>query len=518
MLTDDVSYQLSAAYSHSEGGFESRDAAIHKTKLAFAGYGGADCPAYLANDESIVTNGAVAGQGNCEWFNPFSTGIEAGYWGQYPNPNYVEGSENSQALLEWIDDSWWQKGENDLFTVDLVFQQSVENIDLAYGFQVRHNQVEQDPGDLNNLEINPCRVPGYMDCQNKTGLHSFLGASTPYDLDQTVYAAFGEAAVSLNADTVVQIGARYENYGSEKETFDPKLSVQYYITDRLSFRGSVQTTFRGPTPNDLDPGSATALAYVPATIAFKAIDTTGNPDLDPESAFTYNFGLVFSGDNLTASVDYWAFDFENPIMVQSYNQIADAYAAGGASKEAVQAQVTCVGGVTDGSCIPFNIERIQANIVNGPRTETSGLDFYTDYRWDLDGAQVNLGLEGSYTFRYDVDAYYINGVKVADAFEAAGYYNFLNGVRPMPDLKMRAHANLAIGNMHNVVAYVNYISSYEDRRTDPLIQAAGGEVDSHTTIDLHYTARFMGDTLSFTVSALNVTDEEPPVAYGDLMY
>ncbi len=517
MVTEDVAYTASIAYSHSEGGFGNVDASIANTKLAFNGYGGAGCGAYLDNNENIVANGATPGAGGCEWFNPFSTGIQAGYWGQFVNPNYVPGSETSQALQDWIDEEWQQYGENTLITGDVVFQQSVENIDVAYGLQVRYTQSEQDPGDINNLELNPCRVPGYMDCQNKTGLHSFLGASTPYDLDQTVYAAFAEAAFELGANTVIQAGVRYENYGTEKETFDPKLSVQYHITDELSFRASLQTTFRGPTPNDVSPGSATALAYVGATIAFKAIDTVGNPNLDPESAFTYNFGLVYSGDNLNASIDYWAFDFENPIIVESYEQIANAYAAGGASKEAVQDQVTCQGGVTDGSCAVSGLERIRVNIVNGPRTETSGIDIFVDYAMELGGAQVNLGVEGTYTMRYDVDSYSINGVKVADAFEAAGYYNFENGVRPIQDLKLRGHALVQLGDMHSILAYVNYISDYDDRRAG-VQPFNGGTIDSQTTLDLHYTIHLLDDSLSLTVSAINATDEDPPVAYGDLMY
>jgi outer membrane receptor protein involved in Fe transport len=516
-LTDDISYVVSAAYSHSEGGFESLDANIANTKLAFNGYGGEGCGAFLNPDESIDPNGAVPGVGNCGWFNPFSSSIESGYWGQFPNPNFDPDNVNSQALQDWIDEDWEQEGENDLFTLEVVFQQSVENIDVAYGLQYRRNDVKQDPGDLNNTLINPCRVPGYMDCENKTGLHSFLGSSTPYDLDQDVWAGFGEAAIELSDRLVVQVGARYENYGAENETFDPKLSVQYHISDNLSFRGSVQTTFRGPTPNDLSPGSATALSFVGATLAFKAIDTVGNPDVEPEEAFTYNLGLVWSGDDLTASIDYWAFDFDNPIIVESFNQLAAAYAAGGESKAAVQDQITCQGGRTDGSCSAAGIERIQANIVNGPRTETSGFDIFVDYAMDLGGFPINVGLEGSYTLRYDVDAYYKGNVKVASSFEAAGFYNFDNNVRPIQDYKLRTHLNVGIGDNMNALLYVNHISDYEDQRAS-VVALGGTDIDSQTTVDLHFTANLLDDALSVTLSGINIGDEEPPLAFGDLMY
>ncbi len=515
-INDDVGYSVAIAYSHSEGGFESLDASIANTKLAFNGYGGEGCGATLNNDESISANGAVPGQGNCGYFNPFSSAIESGYYGQFPNANYEAEFANSQELQNWIDEDWKQFGENDLITAEFVLQQSVENIDIAYGMQIRHNEVKQDPGDLNNTALNPCRVPGYTDCVNKTGLHSFLGSSTAYDLDQTVYAGFAEAAIELTESFTATVGVRYEDYGHGKDTFDPKLSVQYHINDNLSLRGSVQTTFRGPSPNDLDEGSSTALSFVLSTLAFKAIDTTGNPDLDPESAFTYNFGAVYSSESLNASIDYWAFEFENPIVVESFGQLADAYAAGGAAKEAVQSQITCQGGIRDGSCTSAGIERIQANIINGPETETDGIDFYVDYAMDVGGSQVNIGLEGTYTLSYDVDAYYKGGVLIADAYEAAGYYNFVNGQRPIQDLKSRAHINVGIGASMNALLYINYISDYDDQRTD--LPNGDTGIDSQTTMDFHFTASLMDDALSLTASVINLSDEEPPIAYGDLMY
>lgn len=515
---NEIGYTVNVAYSHSEGGYSSRDASIAKTALAFAGYGGEGCGATLNDDETIATNGAVAGAGNCEYYNPFSTGIESGYWGQFPNPNYVPGSENSQALQDWIDDEWDVFGENDLFTADVIFQQSVENIDLAYGLQYRYNAVKQKADDIANLEVNPCRVEGYMGCANQTGLHSFLAAASPYDLDQTVYAAFAEANLAMSENLNINLGIRYENYGSGSDTFDPKLAIQYHFTDNLSLRATVQTTYRAPDPNQRDTGSATALAFLNSALAFKAIDTTGNPDLDPESAFTYNLGLVYSSDNFQATVDYWSFDFKNPIITESYEQLAAAYAAGGLAKEAVQEQITCQGGVNDGSCLASGIERIQANIVNGASTQTDGIDFYTNYSMMVSDMALNFGLEGTYTLHYDVDAYSVNGVQIAEGFEAAGFYNSGNSVRPIQDLKMRAHANLSVNEYLNALLYVNYTSDYDDRRA--AVQSVFGtdSIDSHTTYDLHLSTNLMDDSLSLTASLINATDEDPPVAYGDLMY
>ena len=513
-LTEDVDYTLNMAYSRSEGGYSSRDASIEKTKLAYLGYGGEGCGATLNPDESVSPNGAIAGQGNCSYFNPFSTAIESGYFGQFVNPNYDPSVANTQAMQDWIDDEWKVRGENELFTADIVLQQSLGSADIAYGFQYRQNDVSQGVEDTANVNVNPCRVTGYMDCVSRTGLHSFLAAGSPYELDQTVYAVFAEAYIPLSENLEASVGLRYEDYGSGSDTLDPKVSLLYQLSESVSLRASAQTTFRAPDPNQLDPSAATALAYVAPAVAFKAIDTTGNPNLEPESVFTYNVGFVYSGDNLSATLDYWYFDFDNPIITEAYGQLVAAYAAGGAAQAAVQAQITCQSGVADGSCAASGIERINTFIINGPRLESDGVDFFLGYQSDA-GTPFSLGLEGSYTLGNKVGDYYKGDVLIAAGEETAGYYNFNNTARPIPELRARAFATLGVTSALSLSAYVNHSDSVKDRRTN--LPEGVDSVDDFTTVDIHVNID-VDESLAVTLSAINAGDEMPPVAYGDLMY
>jgi iron complex outermembrane receptor protein len=521
-VNDEVDYTVNMAYSRSKGGYGSRDASIEKTKLAYLGYGGEGCGATLNPDETVSANGAVAGQGNCQYYNPFSTAIESGYFGQFVNPNYDASVANSQALQDWIDDEWDVRGKNELFTADVVFQQSFDGADIAYGVQYRRNDVSQGVDDIANINVNPCRVTGYMDCENRTGLHSFLAAGSPYSLDQTVYAAFAEASLSVGENLDANIGVRYENYGSGSDTVDPKVSLQYRFSDAFSLRASAQTTFRAPDPNQLDPSASTALQYVAQTIAFKAIDTTGNPDLDPESVFTYNIGLVLSTDNFNATVDYWYFDFDNPIITEAYTQLAAAYAAVDADdtaanralREAVQDQITCQGGAAAGSCAASGIERINPYIVNGPRLQTDGIDFFVGYEFDA-GMPVSIGVEGSYTLSNKVGDYAKGDVVIAASEETAGYYNFNNTARPIPKLRARAFATMGVTSDMSVSAFLNHSGSVDDRRGN--LPEGVNSVDAFTTVDLHVNYD-VNENLAVTVSAINAGDEEPPIAYGDLMY
>ena len=119
----------------------------------------------------------------------------------------------------------------------------------------------------------------------------------------------------------------------------------------------------------------------------------------------------------------------------------------------------------------------------------------------------------SHTIDYNVDKYIKNGVKIADSFDGAGYLNAGRGVRPLPDLKGRAFVEYGWGNQ-NALLYLNHITSYEDERGTDF----GRTVDSQTTYDFHYQLFFLNQAAKVTFSAINLTDEDPPLARVGLNY
>lgn len=342
-----------------------------------------------------------------------------------------------------------------------------------------------------------------------------MSGGRPVDEDQDVHSLFFETALNISENLDIQLAVRYEDYG-DSDTFDPKLSGRYDVTDWLTLRGAVQTTFRGPDLDATAESRVTALSFVGPTAAFKAIDIVGNPDVQPEEAFTWNIGAVMNPmENLTVTLDYWTFDFENPIVVESFNDLVNAYVAGGAAKEAVQSQIFCTGGTNDGSCEGAAIERIEVQTINGPSLETSGIDLFVDYLVEAGPGMFNFGLDLSHTLEYEIDDYVKGGVLVADSFDGAGFLNAGRSARPLPDLKGRARFEYTMGN-HNASLFVNYTNSYDDERTGLVGQ--GVSVDSHTTFDLHYQVRLMKEKLRLNLSATNLTDEDPPLARVDLNY
>ena len=135
------------------------------------------------------------------------------------------------------------------------------------------------------------------------------------------------------------------------------------------------------------------------------MDLTGNTNLDPEEATTYNVGFVtdFGDDRWVATLDYYDFDFKNPIIAENHQQLMNAYAGGGASKAAVQSQI--YGGTNlqnDGSFAASSVGRITANYVNGPATTVNGIDLYIKYEDDYANGVISAGLEANYVAKYSV--------------------------------------------------------------------------------------------------------------------
>ena len=59
--------------------------------------------------------------------------------------------------------------------------------------------------------------------------------------------------------------------------------------------------------------------------------------------------------------------------------------------------------------------------------------------------------------------------------------------------------------------YGNNSSKYRDERDNV-------NVDDQNTLDLHYQYSFLDEAARVTVSAINFTDEQPPLARVDLNY
>jgi len=467
---------------------------------AMNGLGGPNCD----------TASGTPGVGACLWFNPFST--------RFTNPALANDPSIEQFMRSTSDID--QTAE--LLVFDAVFSRDLFDIGAgtvqgAFGFQYRDESLDVN----RNLEAT---IPGTF---------VFQGGGVEIDESQDVYALFGELAVPLADSLEAQVALRYEDYGSGiGDTLDPKLALLWTVNDILSFRGSVSTTFRAPSLHQRFNQETNLIAFgdvpkgggAPLT-GFKGAETTGNPNLVPETATTFNVGLVVAGtENFHLTLDYWNIDFEDLIAVESPQ-----------TKVAIE-NALCVDRTPDcrdpdifrnavaGEDPDDNLQhsgeisRIIVPFINAPTVETDGLDIAASYSIDMaGGSQFSLGLDASYMFSYDIGGVpgVVGGEVMNVTIDAVGNRNESNIGSPLP--QWRANFTLGWDNDQNSArVIVRHIDDYTDDKTPA--QTFNSVIASWTTVDLHYNYTLPNERTTLSLNLTNIADKDPPFADQDLNF
>ena len=535
----DTHWDAGVNYSRARGNLNLPAVYTDRIFRAFRGFGGPNCGVGVTADRTSPAGmalgplgGAVAGQGPCMYYNPFSNAIQ---FSEQPgaalqntaNPDYVAGLANSEELRLWLNDEVDLSSTSGLFVADVTLNGNlVEDVaDFAIGYQYRAMQAEGDPNDPGDVTVNPCPVAGDTGCGpgDRFGPYLFTNVHRPYDANQQVQRLFGELAVRIGPRIDTQIAANYEFYdvgGRRVDSFDPKVGWRLQVAESLdyslSFRGSVQTTFRTPSLDDLNTSPLTTLEWIPETGAYQAVDRFGHPDLLPERAFTYNAGVVlFLKGGVEATVDYWRYNFENVIGSMPYDAVSSLYASGDeATRAAVAPFIICPGGrasdlAAADRCDAQNLQRIQIDLVNWPGLTTSGIDTHLAARTDAGPGQLSLSWDSTYTLRYDTKELRLEDTDLIlkEEQEAAGYLNFAHPIAvPLPRWKSRWSASYG-WSAYRLASYLNYMSAYEDRGDDTIVP----RIEPFLTWDMSLRWR-LPRGMNLMLYGMNLTGRIPPWA------
>jgi iron complex outermembrane receptor protein len=540
-LTDAIDLTAGGTFSDYHRWFTVGDSFVDLLQNALAGFGGPGC-AYASPQSraglSSAQLAAIAGTGGCSYFNPFSTGVAANAITGAANPNYAgagspagldtapgRGLVNDLATIGDFYNVWERTADTRLWVADLVVSGGSGlvlpggEVQFALGAQYRANRYARTYGGGGNLDLFPC--PGSAldtaaTCPTETGALGFIGSGRDLSVSNDVGAVFAELQLPVTDGIQAQLAARYEDYGAIGSTFDPQLRVKAELTNWLALRGGIGTTFRGPPPE------ATAADLVILTFiggAFRAVDILANPDLAPESATTWNLGVLLDRGGFRASVDYWNYDFEGPIESEPISgMVAAMFGASGTANcgnpayAGLQARFTFSGGV----CSAANVQRVATYNFNSADVTTSGLDAQASYEFAAGPGRVQAGVAGSHIIEYEVGDVTVEGIVVQPAYDAAGLLNYQTTAYPIPRWKGQAWLEGELGR-HLLRAQVNHVGGYTDQRAIFATLVAGQDIGSYTTVDA--TWRWSLDTgTAVALSLFNILDEEPPFARLDQNY
>lgn len=527
VLNVDGTYWRSARTAYAPGIVGSR------LQAALNGFGGPNC------------SGTTAGQNGCQWFNPFVLAGPSNPTLDIANPFYVPGFENDPDLVAWLQvpNGTFQREEQWVGDIVLAGGTGLQlpggEVNFAVGAQYRKNNFISRPlNDLSNLDINPCFKEGDRSCvgtaTDGVGPFIFLGGTRPVSLDQSVYAFFGEVQLPILDNLELTAAIRYEDYGSPiGSTINPKAAVRFEATDWLTLRGSIGTTFRGPLASNVDPNFVTALQGLTATGGnYKSVDIYGNPNLDPETALTYNVGFIVETGGLTFSTDFWTYEFKDQIVITPADAIAsfvgNGQTSGTAPVDCSSALVdlitfsgnACTQGVTNG----LDIARVRTQYVNGPDVTVRGLDFAANYDIEAGFGVISIGATATWNLNYKTDDFFVNGILVTPAYDAVGFGNYFRDPGTLPEWRGNAYVNLKADGL-NLRYSVNYIDSVFDERCkgDPCFAISGvpagsnygknsGSYMQHDLV-ANYSLPIAGMDVQLTAAVLNIFDEAPADAY-----
>lgn len=531
-------YELAFALSRAQGNVPIPAILTERLFLAFRGYGGPNCGVGVVADTTLGPGMRVAntekapGTDGCLYLNPFSSAMShsalpgADFF-ETQNPAYDPSQANAPELIDWMNSVSDSDNSTSLVVLEATISGDLisDTLNYAAGYQFRSFTAEGEPNEHGNLNLNPCPVLGDRSClTGNFGAFTFINAYNPYDSEQQVHRVFGEFAYVMSEQIEVQFALNFEQY-EEASSVDPKIAVRWEVSDTLTFRTTLQTTFRTPSVDDLLEGvPLTVTNYVSQVGAWIPVDLYGDESLDPERAITYNVGLIASLVNgIDVTLDYWSYDFEDVIGSIPHDDVDELYANPN-TRSHVQEFIYCASGRSDNlsdPCDARSITRVEVPLVNWPGVDTSGFDWSVTSAFPYLDGQIRAGFSGTYTLSYDLKPLHFAGQIIRPSVDAAGKLNFGNPLLvPIPQWKSQMFLTYS-WNTKSITTYVNHISSYTD---DASHDGFGGipvsdfEVEGFTTLD--FTGQWFLERFGVNVafSILNLTDEPPPFANVEFAY
>lgn len=515
-----MNWTVSGTYAISEVTRRDLDISTGRLQLALRGLGGPDC--------DVAAN--TPGQNGCLWFNPFSNAVAGNPVTGYVNPDYNPAVANSVDLINWM--QFWGEdiGKSEVAEFDAVlsgemgFSLPGGAIGWAMGAQYRHNWNKDSNNAYGSSVETPCPdtlVNGDMTCSpSPESPYNFLATYDPNDLDRGVYAVFTEFSLPITDTFNAQVAARFEDYGNKGgSSFDPKVSLRWQATDWLAFRGSAGTTFRAPPMESLLPEEA--IAFQSILGSNRPVATVGNPDLEPEEAFTWSAGVMLDVGNFRALVDFWRFDIEKLLTVEPSSGIVNIVFPNGTTGANNCATVDPVwldahydfaGGVCDAN----NVLKVTRSSINGAGLVNDGVDITTDYTFDnVLGGSLVVGASATWIHKYETETLTINGVVFQEGFDGTGKLNQGTTLYALPEWRAQGYLDYSFGR-NNVRWTANYIDTYRDQRyiNTPSLDST---IDATVLHNITFRTYLPGDvTLLATVD--NIFDEDPSFALMELNY
>ena len=444
------------------------------------------------------------------------------FQGGLPGDQGIQGViDGGQELQSYIANSTYINGDGEQTT----FTAYVSG-DLGYSIPGAPGSISMVAG-FESRELSSDFRP---DLPSRTGDRSGSGGATlplggSYDVDEF----FVELGIPVTDTVSMDAGFRSADYSTGNDTTAMKLGAFWTVNDKVSVRGSFQTSQRhanlaelyqgigqglvdldyDPCGIDPDTGAAPIATQeqclntgLPANLYgtdLKSpadqynIQTGGNPNVNPEESESMTIGVVLNPmDGLTLTVDYFDITVEDGIGTVSPKTALDKCIETGAAafcnlinRNPVNGSLWLTGGY------------ISAQITNISEEQTSGIDVIFDYSVDTNWGP--LVVSGVTTL---LDSYDIIELPGEAAIGCSGNWGGSCGKNPMPEVMGSYTVGLTTEFDTDVILGVRYLGETDDLNANDI------DFDAYTYLDA--TAIYsVNDNMSVTLGVSNLLDKEP---------
>jgi outer membrane receptor protein involved in Fe transport len=440
------------------------------------------------------------GGGACNTSGPRNAN-GCGYFNIYGNSVFATAAgaprANTEAMIDFVSPLLIDKYESSLLVGDAVLSGSLFDvpagkIGLAVGYQYRRAGLRLDYDvnkNTNNTTLNTQQLDFTRSRETNAG---FAELNVPIIDNDFGY---------LEANGAV----RHETSQGTKTT-DPKFGLLFTSANKaVALRGSYGTSFVAPslfrlfsvsagtgTVNDCPPSLNPVCTGIPNIRT--SSQTRGNPDLKPQTSKAWNAGATIRPlPGLTASLDWFRFDFQNLISTENASQLVLDDPTGALTGRVFR----------DAAGQPI---RVVLQYFNASKVVASGFDFDLGYQHETDSAGTfSANVAGTY-----LPVYRWTLTPGGRAENWAGETNDRRSGAPSPKWRANLRLNWAMGR-HAVNLLMRYTGSLEFT-LDPTQR-----IEAFTPIDASYSYRIgdgmFGGTVksaTFSVGATNLLGEKEP--------
>jgi len=349
------------------------------------------------------------------------------------------------------------------------------DLNVAFGSEYRKEEFDLFAGDAASFELGPLSDQGFSSSSN-----GFGGFPNTTSADQDSIAAYVDLEADLTDRFTMQAAVRFEDFSEFGNTTNIKVAGMYHVSDTLRLRGAYSTGFHAPTAGQANITNVTTqnvngvlqdqgtlpLSSAAGQLAADFIESDGNgrPQLGPEDAKNFAFGVSFDVGESTWTIDYYDIQLEDRVALGANVNFLDALNFADPNNNDYQTVSEALTGLdADG-------------VIN--RQEFIGLDDLTVFRFfsnSFDTTTTGIDLVGNFGFALGsgestvtVAANY-NKTKVDD----------VGTLNPIDDDRVRALEDL----LPNVKGSVTWTHLVNDFRTMLRANYYGGWDDTGNGVD-----------------------------------